>query len=117
VGGSLMSLKSFERELERCKDWKETFKVALKGLVNNKFTLSLNYINETNLPTLEIRNPEAYAAIKNRKVREALVLSDVLLSLWDPEQAVNRRDPNFKQLNQWSRAQWCFMVILKYFRL
>jgi hypothetical protein len=54
--------------------------------VNNKFTHSLNYINETNLLTLELRNPDVYAAIKNRKVREALVLSELFQVdlLWGP---------------------------------
>ena len=68
-------LESFERELEGAGDWRDAFRVALDGLVNNKFTLSLREINETNLPTLELRNPDAYATIKNRKTREALVVS------------------------------------------
>lgn len=45
----MMRFESFERELERYKDWKEAFKVALDGLTNNKFTRSLWEINETNL--------------------------------------------------------------------
>jgi len=87
VSESFMSLEFFERELERYKDWKETFKVALKGLVNNKFTHSLREINETNLMTLELRNPDSYATIKDRRVREALVISELFQvdKKWGPK--------------------------------
>ena len=44
-------------------------------MVNNKFTWSLREINETSLPTLELRNLDAYATIKDRKTREVLVVS------------------------------------------
>jgi len=68
-------LGSFERELEDTGDWRDAFKVALDGLTNNTFTRSLREIHETNLPTLELRNPEAYATIKDRRIREGLILS------------------------------------------
>ena len=68
-------LESFERGLKDAGDWRNAFRVALKGLVNNKFTRSLREIDKTNLPTLEIRNPETYETIKDRRVREALIIS------------------------------------------
>jgi len=70
-----LDLKSFERELEDAGDWRYSFKVALDGLVNNTFTRRLREIGETNLPTLEVRYPDAYATIKDRKIREALIAS------------------------------------------
>ena len=71
------SLELFERELAACSDWRDAFKAALEGLVNNTFTRSLEKINETNLPTLELRDPDAYATIKDRRIREGLVVSDL----------------------------------------
>jgi len=68
-------LESFERELEGAGDWRDTFRVALDGLVNNIFTWSLRYINKLNLPTLEISDTATYATIKDRKIREGLVVS------------------------------------------
>jgi len=68
-------LESFERELEGARDWRDAFKVALDGLVNNTFTRSLRDINTLNLPTLEISHTGAHVTIKNRKVREGLVVS------------------------------------------
>jgi len=68
-------LESFERELMGSGDWRDAFKVALDGIVNNIFTRSLRKIDETNLPTLELRDPDAYATIRDRKTREALVVS------------------------------------------
>ena len=66
---------SFKRELEGYSDWWDSFKVALDGLTNNVFAKSLREINETNLPTLKLRNPDVYETIKNRKIREALIVS------------------------------------------
>lgn len=71
----LRGLESFERELAGCGDGRDAFRMALDGLVNNTFTRSLREINETNLPTLELRNPDAYATIKDQRIREALVTS------------------------------------------
>lgn len=68
-------LESFERELTGSGDWRDAFKVALDGLTNNTFTHSLREIDETNLPTLELQVPDAYTTIKDRKTREALVVS------------------------------------------
>lgn len=65
-------LESFERELEGAGDWRDAFRVALEGLVNNKFTRSLEEMSEANLPTLELQDSEAYETIKDRKIREAL---------------------------------------------
>lgn len=71
----MRSLGSFERELKDCSDWRDAFKIAIDGLVNNVFSRSLREIDETNLPTLELRNPGAYATIEDRETREALVIS------------------------------------------
>jgi len=71
----LSDLESFEMELAGCGDWRDAFRVALEGLSNNVFTRSLYEIDKTNLPTLELRNPDAYATIKDRRTREALVVS------------------------------------------
>lgn len=68
-------LESFERELQRCNDWRDAFKVALDGLMNNTFTWSLQYIDELNLPTLENSHTAAYVTIKDRRIREGLVAS------------------------------------------
>lgn len=68
-------LTSFERRLEDDGDWRDAFKVALDGLVNNTFTWDLQYINTLNLPTLEIRDTAAHVTIKDRKIREGLVVS------------------------------------------
>lgn len=70
-----IDLASFERELEDAGDWRDAFRVALDGLVNNTFTRCLREIGETNLPTLEVDYPDAYATIKDRKIREALIAS------------------------------------------
>ena len=68
-------LTSFERRLEDVSDWRDAFKVALDGLVNNTFTRSLREIDETNLPTLEISHTAAHVTIKDRKTREGLIVS------------------------------------------
>ena len=68
-------LASFERELAGSGDYRDAFKVALNGLVNNTFTRSLREIDETNLPTLEISHAATYMTIKDRRIREGLVVS------------------------------------------
>ncbi|MFQ6076104.1 MAG: hypothetical protein ACE5Z5_08225 [Candidatus Bathyarchaeia archaeon] len=73
--GGKRDLESFERELEGYGDWRDAFRVALEGLANNVFARGLREIDETNLPTLKLRNPDAYEAIKNRKIREVLIVS------------------------------------------
>lgn len=73
--GGKRDLESFERELESCSDCRDAFRVALDGLTNNVFAGSLREISETNLPTLKLRNPDVYETIKNRKIREALIVS------------------------------------------
>lgn len=80
-------LESFERELEGAGDWRDAFRVALEGLVNNKFTRSLEEMSEANLPTLELQDSEAYETIKDRKIREALVVSGLFQvdRKWGPE--------------------------------
>lgn len=45
-------------------DWRDTFRVALDGLTNNTFARSLREIDETNLPTLGLRDPDAYATTR-----------------------------------------------------
>lgn len=70
-----IDLELFERELEDAVDWRYAFRVALDGLVNNAFTRRLREIGETDLPTLEVGDPDAYATIKDRKTREALIAS------------------------------------------
>ena len=52
--------------------------MALEGLVNNKFTVSLKKINKANLPTLALRDSGAYETIKDRKIRDTLVVSGLL---------------------------------------
>lgn len=79
-------LGSFERELAGSGDWRDAFKVALDGVVNNTFTRSLWEINESSLPDLEIRNPAAYATIKDRRIREGLIASGLF-------QVARRRGP------------------------
>jgi len=92
-------LASFERELTGSGDWRDAFKVSLEGLVNNKFTRSLREIDETNLPTLEISDTAAHVTIKDRKIREGLVVSGLF------ELALHKSPRAAKDLEIWWHPQ------------
>jgi len=59
-------LADFERELAQASTPEEKFKVVFEGLIRNVFTTGLRKIDQLNLATLEIRNPEIYETVKDK---------------------------------------------------
>lgn len=72
-----MSYDFFLKTLQNAKDSDAKIKVSVGGLYNNVFFQNVWDVHELNLPTLMIRCPEVYETVKDRSVREALVLTGI----------------------------------------
>ena len=97
-----MSYEAFEEKL-RSASWEERVRLALEGIRDNVITRHLSEIGDPdlNLPTLEIRFPEVYEAIKDKNARISLVLAGLFIaSSWKgPKEDLELVLPTAAELN------------------
>jgi hypothetical protein len=94
-----MNYKAFEEKLKST-SWEDRVRLAIKGVRDNIITMHLKKLRDLNLPTLEIRFPEVYEAVKDENARKALVLTGLfIVSNWKgPKECLELEWPQFPDL-------------------